>query len=779
MKKLVILFMLGLCFVACNKERENSYEIVPYPNSLDARAGQFQLTNQCKLLFSTAMDSAMRKVATQFLEQLHATSGLLLSSEDTADEVLSKNSIAFFVAPDLASEAYRIHIESDQAKIEASTAAGFFYAVQSLKQLLPVAIYGQEPCPNENWNLPCVLIEDAPRFSYRGMHLDVARHFFSLKEVKRYIDILSVYKLNTFHWHLTDDQGWRIEIKKYPRLTEVGSIRKGTVVLKEQGKYDGVSYGGYYTQDEIREIVAYAADRFITVIPEIDLPGHMLSALASYPELGCTGGPYEVSGQWGVLDDVLCAGKEKTFTFIEEVLTEVMDLFPSTYIHVGGDECPKVRWEKCPHCQARINSLGLKTDSLHRAEHYLQSYTISRVEKFLNERGRQIIGWDEILEGGLAPNATVMSWRGMDGGIEGARQNHKVIMTPNTYLYFDYYQTLDTIGEPFSIGGCVPVELVYSLDPVPAALQGSERDNIIGVQANLWSEYILIDQQLEYQLLPRLAALSEVQWTQPEQKNWERFLNAAGHQVKIYDVMGYQYGKHLFAVLGSYRVNSEKNCVEALLTTQGEASIYYTLDGTEPTTQSQLYTAPVELTKSCTLRAMVKRDNMNTRILSKKFQFNKATGKAAVMNTKPREKYKYGGASLLTDGIRGEYGYSNGCWIGYFDEPFDVTIDFPQATSVSSVTLGTMIQFGEDLFPPSKLTVFVAAEGADWVSMGELIVPESISTDKDELREFTYSFAPTSAKRIRVVAETTPRIPDWHGARGRQAFLFVDELIVN
>lgn len=756
----------------------NNYHIVPYPNHLTTQQGEFVFNNSTKLLLSSNLDAASKKVAQQFANDLRVASSISFPIIEVGEEKLSHSSVAFMYQSELGHEAYKLVVTPKHVVIKASDAAGFFYGVQSLKQLLPLSIFTQKSVANEKWVLPCIKINDAPRFQYRGMLLDVGRHFFSVEEIKKYIDILSIHKINTFHWHLTEDQGWRIEIKRYPKLTQIGSIRKKTMIGKEWNTFDTTPYGGYYTQDQIRDIVAYASDRAITIIPEIDLPGHMMGALASYPELGCTGGPYDVSGQWGVRDDVLCVGKDSTFTFIENVLDEVLALFPSNYIHIGGDECPKVRWEQCPACQVKIKELGFKSDKKHKAEHYLQSYAISRVEKFLNSRGRQIIGWDEILEGGLAPNATVMSWRGMDGGIEAARQRHDVIMTPNSHVYFDHYQSLDYQQEPLSIGGYSNVERVYSLEPVPSALKGGKRKYVIGVQGNLWTEYIADNAHLEYQLLPRLAALSEVQWTKPENKKWTKFLERMDYATQLYGGMGYNFAKHIFDIEGQYLVNPKRECVEATLKTQGDRPIYYTLDGTGPSENSQLYTAPIQITKTSTLKAMVKRDNVKARVLTKEFSFNKVTGKKIELNTKPKDKYRFGGASVLVDGLRGDLNYASGRWIGYCDEPFDATIDFVTPTSISSVKMGVYVSKPEWIFPPTKYSIYVSTDGKHFTLAGEQIIPVALQKDKDGLKEYICKIDTQLVKKVRVVAQTTNPIPSWHGAKGLKGFVFIDELIV-
>lgn len=547
MKKfLSALFALALAASCTSLEpKEYGIDVVPYPNKVSLKAGSYKVAGAV-FHYDRNMDALSVQAVTDFADRLSKVTG----KQSLVSEGHSRTGINFVVDPALAPEEYSLVVNRKAVIIKASALNGFIYAIQTVKQMLPEEIFSDSLDQDEDWKLKCVVIKDAPRFAYRGMHLDVSRHFWSVDEVKRYLDVMQVHKLNRFHWHLTDDQGWRIEIKKYPRLTEKGAVRKETLVGHLQPKdnvFDGTPYGEglFYTQDQIREVVAYAAARGITVIPEIDLPGHMVAALACYPELGCTSGPYEVWPMWGVADDVLCPGNEKTFEFIENVLSEVADLFPSEYIHIGGDECPKVRWEKCPKCQARIKALGLEADERHSAEYFLQSYVTERVEAFLATRGKRIIGWDEILEGKLAPDATVMSWRGISGGLEAARLGHDAIMTPNSYLYFDYYQSENQDAEPLAIGGYLPVSKVYSYEPFEEGMTEEEKSHIIGVQANLWTEYITTESQLEYMLLPRLAALSEVQWCQPQNKNWERFEDCVDDVCDIYDQMGYNYARHL------------------------------------------------------------------------------------------------------------------------------------------------------------------------------------------------------------------------------------------
>lgn len=533
-----------LLTVAAGCAKAPEINVIPCPESVVQQSGVFRISG-VPVKTDVALDSESQQLVNSFAQRLTLVTGQ--KTEVTSGA--SGRCIEFALDTTLAPEEYSLDVTKGGVKIQASSAAGFRYATQTIGQMLPAAYFGKEKASGVKWVLPCVAIKDKPRFAYRGMHLDVARHFFDVNEVKRYLDVMAVYKMNRFHWHLTDDQGWRVEIKKYPRLTEVGAWRDSTMTGKNWHEFDHVRYGGFYTQDQIREVVSYAADLGITIIPEIDLPGHMVAAMTAYPELGCTGGPYTVRPTWGIASEVLCPGKETTFEFIEGVLEEIMDLFPSEYIHIGGDECPKGEWEKCPACQKRIKALGLKSDGKHTAGQYLQNYVTERVQKFVNDHGRKIIGWDEILEGNLAKGATVMSWRGAKGGIAAAKQGFDVVMTPNTYMYFDYYQSDSTALEPLAIGGHLPVDKVYSCEPctdIPVEAQ----NHILGVQANLWTEYIATPEHLEYMLLPRMSALSEVQWCQPENKDFERFKASLHHAFDIYDAMGLTYSRDVFGQYG-------------------------------------------------------------------------------------------------------------------------------------------------------------------------------------------------------------------------------------
>ena len=534
---LAVFFLVTGCRQASLSDAGRNYAIIPAPVSLVESGGDFVFSDKSRIIVTKLTDET--RLAADFLAGLVGNPSDLEVAIEEGDKA-KKDCVFMSIDTTVGNnEGYILDIRPKRITIKAGSASGLFYAIQTIRQLLPAEVEKHEKVENISLSVPACIIKDEPRFAYRGMHLDVGRHMFPVEYIKRYIDMMALHKMNRFHWHLTEDQGWRIEIKKYPRLTEVGAFRKETIVGHggtKPAEFDGKPYGGFYTQDEVRDIVRYARARFVTIIPEIEMPGHALAALASYPELSCTGGPFEVATKWGVFNDVYCAGKEQTFHFLEDVLSEVIDLFPGEYIHIGGDECPKTRWEKCPFCQKRIRDEGLKN------ENELQSYFIKRIEKFLISRNRKLIGWDEILEGGLAPEATVMSWRGIAGGIEAARQGHDVIMTPGDYMYLDHYQA-DPVDQPLAIGGYLPLERVYSYDPLPAELTVDEQKYILGLQGNLWTEYIPTPEQMEYMAYPRMFAVAETGWTPDRLKDFEDFLARFEVLRKRYDETGINYFK--------------------------------------------------------------------------------------------------------------------------------------------------------------------------------------------------------------------------------------------
>lgn len=688
----------------------------------------------------------------------------------------SKNGTAIVLTIDKTianAEGYKLDADAKQIRIAGASAAGVFYGIQTLRKSLPL-VNGKA----SKVSIPAVHIADAPRFAYRGTHLDVSRHFVTAGSVRQFIDMLALHNINRFHWHLTDDQGWRIEIKKYPLLTQIGSKRAQTVIGHNSGKYDGKPYSGFYTQKQIRDIVKYATDRYITIVPEIDLPGHMQAALAAYPDMGCTGGPYEVWQKWGVSDNVLCAGNDKTLTFIDNVLKEITQLFPSKYIHVGGDECPKTQWQKCPKCQARIKALNLEAKDGHSAEERLQSYIITHASNYLKSLGRNTIGWDEILEGGLAEGATVMSWRGESGGIAAAKQHHDVVMTPNSYLYFDYYQSLDKANEPLAIGGYLPLETVYSYEPMPKELTADEARHIIGVQANIWTEYMPTFKQMQYMALPRLAALSEVQWSQPALKDYTNFTNRLTKFTHLYDRLGYNYAKHLYNV--AIHVDSDNKWREILIhmTTAGNAEIRYTLDGTEPTANSTLYTGAIVLQKSAKIRAAAFRDGKRSSVTSQDISFNKATACPVELLQPTHKNYTYKGGATLTDGLLGDKGFGTGRWLGFSGNDLEAVIDLKQNTDVSSVSLNTCVDKGSWIFDARNIEVSVSADGKSFTKVASKSLPALEEQTPDNIYTYELTFPQTTTRYVKVTATSEHNIPEWHGGKGKPAFLFVDEISV-
>lgn len=690
--------------VSCSGKPQ-TIDVIPQPQQVQKGLGSFDMRGA-----SVNAEAVSDAMAAAYIATFVHTLEEKVPAKDNG------GSIVFCDDPELGAEEYTLDVNRKGISISASTSAGYVYAIQTLKQLMPAEIWGGEKDPKADWKIKAVSVRDYPRFGYRGVLLDCARHFFSIEEVYRFIDILVAHKMNRLHWHLTDDQGWRIEIKKYPLLTEVGAWRNGTMVGRDWNSDDHIRYGGYYTQEQLKAVVAYAAERGMTIIPEIDLPGHMQAVLTAYPQLGCCGGPYEVRKIWGVSDDVLCAGNEQTYRLLEDVLTEVMDIFPSEYIHIGGDECPKLRWESCPKCQARIKELGLRSDEHFKAEEYLQSYVMNRVEAFLNAHGRRIIGWDEVLEGNVSQSATIMSWRGAAGGIKAAQSGRDAIMSPNSYIYLDYCQSRNMAGEPLCIGGYVPVTRVFEYEPYDEQMTPEECTHILGVQGNLWTEYIATPDHLEYMLLPRAAALSEVQWCMPERKDWNSFSAGMQHMRKVYDAMGVNYATHMF----DGRLDAEK---------EGG-------------------------------------DRMN----------HKAVGKQAVLNTKPHLNYTFHAPDELFDGRLGTTSFTSGAWIGWEGCPMDVAVKIGK--KIQSVAVRALSAKGDWIFAPTWIKVYASSDGKEFTQIGQAEFEEETDESYDGIQEYVVEFEPQRVKYLKVQAGTVDKLPSWHTGAGGKAFLFVDEVIV-
>ena len=765
---------LALACASCTAEKEANYQVIPLPQEVSlTQENPFKLNEN--VLIAYPENNALLQRNAEFLsEYIQQATNYAPKTKAIAAGEQVKNAIVLGLDPSIANkEGYVLTTTPEGININGQTENGVFYGIQTLRKSIPAE------AKEATILIPAGEIKDEPRFSYRGMHLDVGRHFFPKEFMKKYIDLLALHNMNTFHWHLTDDQGWRIEIKKYPKLTEIGSQRSRTVIGRNTQEYDNTPYGGFFTQEEAKEIVKYAQERYITVIPEVDLPGHMLAALAAYPEMGCTGGPYEVCPRWGIFEDVLCIGNDQTMQFLEDVMNEIIEIFPSKYVHIGGDEAPRTRWEKCPKCQARIKTEGLKADKNHTAEDRLQSYCMTRIEEFLNSKGRQIIGWDEILEGDVAPNATVMSWRGMEGGIKAAQLGHDVIMTPTSFCYFDYYQTADTKDEPLGIGGYVPIEKVYSLKPVPAVLTEEQSKHILGAQANLWTEYIHSSEHVEYMVLPRMAALAEVQWTQPEKKDFKDFTKRLARLMKFYQRDGFNYAKHVFDLKVDFTPDVTKKAVVVTLSTIDDAPIYYTLDGTEPTTASLKYTEPVSITETADFQAVVIRPEGKSKVVNKKISFNKATYCPIELTFQPSEKYKFGGAITLVDGMKGNDSYATGAWLGFVGGDVEAIIDLGQETEIKQVATNAIVDMSAWIMGSTGLVVSISDDNKEFREVAAKDIPAETNIDKKGVENYEITFDPVKARYVKVVIKRSPALPKGHAGEGKAAYMFIDEIEVD
>lgn len=695
--------------------------------------------------------------------------------------------------------AYIMKVDLNGVYIAGDNEEGVFYGLQTLIQLLPV------PDPRlktavARIEIPCVTIEDAPRFAYRGMHLDVGRHFFPISFIKKYIDYLALHKFNEFHWHLTEDQGWRIEIKKYPELTKIGGWRNGTIIGRYPGKgNDNIKYGGSYTQDEIKEIVSYAKARYIDVIPEIEMPGHSSAAIAAYPWLSCfptkptpipasmvskksieeqkNGRIKLVQETWGVFDDVFCAGNDSTFQFLENVIDEVVNLFPSKYFHIGGDECPKTHWKICPKCQQRMKDLGLKT------EHELQSYFVQRIEKYLNSKGKILIGWDEILEGGLAPNAMVMSWRGEQGGIDAAKENHDVIMTPGNPVYFDHTQSENE--DSVTIGGFNPIEKVYAYEPIPAALNEEQGKHVLGAQANVWTEYMDNTKKVEYMIFPRISALSEVLWSQKQNKNWDDFQKRLLVQFMRYDLWKVNYSKAYFDLKATVLPADNFNALRWKLETKqpGVEIKYITHYAGRPYelrfSEGTTYTSPVEI-KSTILVAAI--GQLNGKPVSnpvyETFHFNKATGKKITLTNPASDKYPGNGAFTLVNGVVNEKGFASSReFLGFNGTDCEAVIDLGESQTVSYVVVNVLNQTASWIWRPQSAEVLGSGDGEKWYSL-KLTDDFTERPNGNGKGYLSLSFKATFARYLKVVIKNWGTIPEGNPGAGSKSWLFVDEIEV-
>lgn len=747
-KILTLLLLFSVISIA-----QQTLNLIPKPNSVEIKKGHFVLNKETVIV---ADENSFEAIFLK--ENIKSQTGLELK---ITNKFTNKNVIQLGIkipdTTDFDTEYYELNISKNQIHISAFSNKGVFYGIQTLLQMIPYSKSGEIRF-NE------VSISDQPKFQWRGMHLDVSRHFFPKDFIKKYIDYLALYKMNTFHWHLTDDQGWRIEIKKYPKLTDVGAWRNGSMIGHYTDQtFDDIRYGGFYTQEEIKEIVAYAKERHITIVPEIEMPGHALAALASYPEFSCTGGPFEVGKTWGVLEDVFCP-KDETFTFLENVLTEVIDLFPSEYIHIGGDESPKVRWKSCPHCQKRIKEEHLKD------EHELQSYFIQRIEKFVNSKGRKIIGWDEILEGGLAPNAAVMSWRGTEGGIAAAKQRHFVVMSPGSHCYFDHYQG-EPKNEPIAFGGYTNVEKVYSFNPIPKELSAEESKYILGAQANLWTEYINTPEHVEYMIFPRIAALSEVLWGTSDPNNYKEFEKRLIQHFEMYEKKEINYSKAIFEVTS--KVNPAENGIAFELKSVNPNGIKYTTDGSEPNVNSISYETPILVTKNKTIKAAYfENGKAKSATIEQPFFITKSTGKKIELVHQPHENYGIGGSFTLVDGMKGKTSKFGRDWLGFWGKNMNATIDLGKSETISKISINTLSSEGSWIYYPKSIEILVSKEGKNYIPI-TIVTSKEIYENKGKI---VVEFDKQNVQFIKVTAENNGIIADGKPGAGSNSWLFVDEI---
>ena len=751
-------------------QAQSQVNIIPYPNEVKMGEGVFEVNENCTVV---SHDKELKSIADLLTKAMRNVYRFNYSSEVQPAKDGRNIHLKFNKDSDIKPEGYQLTITRESINIAAPDAAGVFYATQSLLQLMYAG--------NE---LPTCIINDAPRFGYRGMMLDVARHFQPVSYVKQLLDQLALLKINRFHWHLTEDQGWRIEIKKYPKLTEKGAWRNGTIIGHYPGTgNDNQRYGGFYTQEEVKEVVRYAAQRFITVIPEIEMPGHSGAAIAAYPWLSCfpeegTVVPHHPSNQtkkiggkqvqesWGVYEDVY-APTEKTFQFLQDVIDEVVQLFPAPYIHIGGDECPKESWKRSAFCQQLIKEKGLKD------EHGLQSYFIGRMEKYINSKGKKIIGWDEILEGGLAPNATVMSWRGEKGGIEAALQKHDVIMTPTSHCYLDYSQTKNE--DSLVIGGYLPLEQVYQYEPVPEELSGkSEAKYVLGTQANLWTEYVPNSRKLEYMLFPRLAALAEVSWTQPERKSWERFQSG----LPAY-----------FTLLEKQGVNSSKAFYElaaAIVPAEDRTSMLWQLDSKLPQSTVMYkspagnftqYTKPVSIMEEGVWQAQLVNNSKVVSSIAQPFMLHKAVGKHIKVSPSPARKYSgNNGVNGLVNGVISHNGLISAEWLGWEGIDMEAIIDFGSSQTIEKLVLYSLESKGSWIYPPAAITISASEDG---ISFREVFKQDiSSSTSEKSFREIACNFGAISTTYLRINVRHFGTIPAGMAGAGNGAWLFIDEIAV-
>lgn len=769
MKRILFLFICPLLAVACNKRVVADYNVIPQVQNLSVKDGDVYVFDSSRKLVYDNQDS--RRSLELFAQDLEELVGIRPSVAAGTSEDAKDNVYFTLGLQDERKEAYSINVSSDGILVRAVAPEGIYRATRTLLKSV-----GTEKTSSVEF--PSAEVSDWPRFGYRGLMLDVSRHFSDVEMVKRTIDMLALHQLNIFHWHLTDDQGWRIEIKSHPELTEIGAWRDDTVVGRYLGgtdyPTDGKRHGGFYTQEQIREIVAYAKERYIEIIPEIDLPGHTSAVLAAYPQLGCEDKEYKVANRWGVIRDVLCAGNPASLDLFKDIMDEVCDLFPGKYIHLGGDECVKDRWKACPKCQRKIRELGLKDGSRYSKEDYLQSWFMGEVASFVQSKGKRVIGWDEILEGVPMDDSVIMSWRGTEGGITAARMGHDVVMTPTSDMYFDQSQTLASQLEEIPVGGFINVMKVYSYEPLPASLTPEQQKHILGCQANVWCEYMPEERIRQYQMLPRLAALSEVQWTMPERKNYKDFLKRLPKMLSIYDHYGYNYAKHIFDVACSYSVNVEKGSLEVSLSTLGNDPIYYTLDGTSPQTKkAMLYDdTPIVISSPSELKVSVLRNGKFTKEETLfKLDCNKATFKKVNISTTLNIMQAHLPHEILTDGIIGSLRCDDYRWMSCTGR-MSLVLDLGKSESFSRIGWVALNSKSENILVPQNVKIQISEDGKQYCTIldieknHEIKAEQSVECISEEVGAQTARYIKMDFDSYKYPDKTSP------------SWVFLSELIV-
>lgn len=769
MKRILFLFICPLLAVACNKRVVADYNVIPQVQNLSVKDGDVYVFDSSRKLVYDNQDS--RRSLELFAQDLEDLVGIRPSVAAGTSEDAKDNIYFTLGLQDGRKEAYSINVSSDGILVRAVSPEGIYRATRTLLKSV-----GTEKTSSVEF--PSAEVSDWPRFGYRGLMLDVSRHFSDVEMVKRTIDMLALHQLNIFHWHLTDDQGWRIEIKSHPELTEVGAWRDDTVVGRYLGgtdyPTDGKRHGGFYTQEQIREIVAYAKERYIEIIPEIDLPGHTSAVLAAYPQLGCEDKEYKVANRWGVIRDVLCAGNPASLDLFKDIMDEVCELFPGKYIHLGGDECVKDRWKACPKCQKKIRELGLKDVGRYSKEDYLQSWFMGEVASYVQSKGKRVIGWDEILEGVPMDDSVIMSWRGTEGGITAARMGHDVVMTPTSDMYFDQSQTLASQLEEIPVGGFINVMKVYSYEPLPASLTPEQQKHILGCQANVWCEYMPEERIRQYQILPRLAALSEVQWTMPERKNYKDFLKRLPKMLSIYDHYGYNYAKHIFDVACSYSVNVEKGSLEVSLSTLGNDPIYYTLDGTSPQTKkAMLYDdTPIVISSPSELKVSVLRNGKFTKEETLfKLDCNKATFKKVNISTTLNIMQAHLPHEILTDGIIGSLRCDDYRWMSCTGR-MSLVLDLGKSESFSRIGWIALNSKSENILVPQNVKIQISEDGKQYCTILDIEKNHEIKAEQS-VERISEEVGAQTARYIKMDFDSY-KYPD----KTSPSWVFLSELIV-